>query len=243
MKAKWKITAAALCAAVLLTGVFAAAAGSEGDPLVTLSYLKNVFTGQIQTMVDQSVTAGQEQNKADLEAAINAWDEKVSQAIEGVTGSPAAEEPASFLSAALAEGKSLSFSAGCELIVRSGAPVCSVELLDQTDGTVLAAGSAMAVNHLYYATVEGKLSAPASVITGVVNAGPLNVRAGAGTGYERLGSLNKDTAVVVLDKSISGWYMVSGGGLSGYVSADYIDLNPAAEGGSATLLIRGDYTT
>lgn len=241
MKAKWKIAAAALCAAVLLTGVFAAAAGSEGDPLVTLSYLKNVFTGQIQTMVEQSVTAAQEQNEADLEAAISAWDEKVSQAIENVTEAPAAEEPASFLSAALAEGKSLSFSAGCELIVRSGAPVCSVELLDQTDGTVLAAGSAMAVNHLYYATGEGKLSTPAAVITGVVNAGPLNVRAGAGTGYERLGSLNKDTAVTVLDKSISGWYMISGGGLSGYVSADYIDLDPAGGSGPAALLIRGDY--
>lgn len=242
MARKWKIVVIALCIALLLTGVYAAAAGSEGDPLVTLSYLKNVFTGQIQTMVNEAVTAGQEQNKSDLNAAIDEWDSKVSEAVKEALEAPVVEEPASFVPAALAEGKSISVEAGCEVIVRSGAPVCNVNLIDQTDGSVLEAGKSMKANHLYIAAGAGKITAPSSVVTGVVTSGPLNVRAGAGTGFDRLGTLNEGTVVTVLDSSVSGWYMISGGGLSGYVSADYIELNPSTGSGPADLMIRGDYT-
>ena len=242
MARKWKIVVIALGIALLLTGVYAGAAGSEGDPLITLSYLKNVFTGQIQTMVNEAVTAGQEQNRNDLNAAIDQWDSKVSAAVKDALDAPVVEEPASFEPAPLAEGKSLSFKAGCEIIVRSGSPICSVDLIDQTDGSVLTAGKAMKANHLYFAAKEGKVSAPSSEITGVVNAGPLNVRAGAGTGYNRLGTLDKGTKLTVLDRSVSGWYKITGGGLSGYVSSSYIDLDPVTGSGPADLLIRGDYT-
>lgn len=241
MARKWKIIVIALVVALLLTGVYAAAAGSEGDPLVTLSYLKNVFTGQIQTMVNDAVTAGGEKNKAELDAAINTWDEKVSAAVDEALKTPVVEEPAIFEPVALGDGKSFSVEAGCEIIVRSGAPVCSVDLIDQTDGSLLAAGKEMKVNHLYVAAKAGKITAPSSVITGVVTADLLNVRAGAGTGYARLGTLNKDTEVTVLDRSVSGWYMISGGGLSGYVSADYVEINSSAGSGPADLLVRGDY--
>ncbi len=238
---KWKVIVVALCVALLLTGVYATAAGSEGDPLVTLSYLKNVFTGQIQSMVSNAVAVAQEQNKNDLNAAIDNWNGKIAQAVEEAAKTQVVEEPASFEGADLAEGKSISFEAGCEIIVRSGAPVSSVSLIDQTDGSVLAAGKALAVNHLYLATEAGKLSAPSATVTGVINAGPLNVRAGAGTSYDRLGSLDKGTVVTILDSSVAGWYMISGGGLSGYVSSDYVTLNPATGSGPASLLIRGKY--
>lgn len=242
MARKWKIVVIALCIALLLTGVYAAAAGSEGDPLITLSYLKNVFTGQIQTMVNEAVSAGQEQNKKDLDAAIDEWDSKVSEAVKDALDAPVVEEPASFDPAALGEGKSLSFEAGCELIVRTGAPVCNVNLIDQTDGSVLEAGKAMAANHLYIASEAGKVTAPSSVVTGTVTSGPLNVRAGAGTGFDRLGTLSAGTVVTILDRSVSGWYMITGGGLSGYVSADYVELNPTTGSGPADLLIRGAYS-
>ena len=115
-----------------------------------------------------------------------------------------------------------------------------MELIDQTDGSALAAGKALKANHLYYAVKGGTLSAPSVELTGVVNAGPLNVRAGAGTGYNRLGTLDKGTVVTILDRSVSGWYKISGGGLSGYVSADYVDLNPVTGSGPASLLIRSN---
>lgn len=241
-KRTWKIAAIGLCAAVVLTVAFAAAAGSESDPLITLSYLKNVFTGQVQTMVDDAVAAGHEQNKADLDTAIQEWDAAVSQAVEEALNATKADEPASFTAANMAEGATITIQAGCEIIVRSGSPVCSASLIDQTDGTVLAAGKAMKTNHLYLATETCTFSAPALVVTGVVNAGPLNVRAGGGSSYDALGQLQEGTTVTIVDDSVSGWYQITGGGLAGYVSASYITLNPVSGSGPASFLIRGDYT-
>lgn len=232
----------AICAAVLLTGVFAAAAGGEEDPLITLSYLKNVFTGEIQTMVDEAIAAGQEQNKTDLNAAIQAWDTKVSEAMKDALNTPAQEKPASFVPADMSEGQSITIEAGCEIIVRAGAPVCSADLIDQTDGTVLAAGNTLKQNHSYLATAAGTFSVPTTTVTGKVNVGTLNVRAGAGTGYDRLGSLTEGTVVTIVDKSVAGWFMITGGGLAGYVASDYITLDPTTVYGPVSLLIRGDYS-
>ena len=81
MKRKWKIGVLAVCAAVALTGVFAAAAGSENDPLVTLSYLQNIFTPKVQSMVDESVTKDREQIKTDVDATIQEWEVKINQAV------------------------------------------------------------------------------------------------------------------------------------------------------------------
>ena len=244
MKRKWKITAAAACAVVVLTAAYAAAAGSENDPLITLSYLKNIFTPQVQDMVDQAVETGTAQNKADLDAAIQTWDAEIGQAVQDALNSQVKEEPASFVSVSMANGKALSIEAGCEVILRSGKPVCSADLIDQTDGTVLKAGETLAANHLYLAPESCKFSIPTPVMTGVITASPsLSVRAGAGTGYSRLGTLAKGTVVTILDTSVEGWYMVTGGGLAGYVSSDYVELNPTASYGPAGFLLRGGYTT
>lgn len=242
MKRKWKIAITALCATVALTAVYAAAAGSQDDPLITLSYLKNIFTPQVQTMVDDAVAANTEQNQADLEAAIQAWDEKVSQAVEDAQNSSQAGESASFASVSLASGKTVSLQAGCEIIVRSGSPVCSGPLIDQTSGSVLAAGSAMTANHLYLASDACTVSVPSAAVTGTVNAGPLNVRAGAGSSYSILGTLQEGAVVTIVSDSGNGWYQITGGGLAGYVSASYVDLNPTTSSGSAGLMLRGTYT-
>ncbi len=63
---------------------------------------------------------------------------------------------------------------------------------------------------------------------GTVTQGPLNVRSGAGTGYSRIGTLKAGAAVTILDSSISGWYKVSSGSLTGYVSTQYISLGSSA---------------
>ena len=56
---------------------------------------------------------------------------------------------------------------------------------------------------------------------GTVNAGPLNVRSGPGTDYDRVGALAKGAKVSILE-STDGWYKITVGSLTGYVSAEYI---------------------
>ena len=186
---------------------------------------------------------GTAQNKADLDAAIETWDSEIGQAVQDALNSQIKEEPASFVPASMTDGKSISVVAGCEIIVRSGKPVCSADLIDQTDGTMLKAGEPLSANHLYLASVSCKFSIPTPVVTGVVTASPsLSVRAGAGTSYTRLGTIAKGTVVTIMDSSIEGWYMITGGGLAGYVSSDYVELNPTTSYGPASFLLRGGYT-
>lgn len=59
---------------------------------------------------------------------------------------------------------------------------------------------------------------------GVVNAGPLNVRSGPGTGYDRIGSLKEGSVVTILETS-GGWYKITCGSVSGYISGEYVTLN------------------
>lgn len=242
MKRTWKIGVIGACVAVVLTAAAAAAAGSQDDPLVTLGYLKNIFTPQIESMVDEAVSANGAQNKVDFDAALEEWDARVSEAVEEAANSVVSGNAASFVPASMAQGMTVTVQAGCEVIVRSGAPVCSAALIDQTAGSVLAAGKTMSANHLYLATEACTFSIPVAEVTGVVNAGPLNVRAGAGSSYEILGTLQKGNVVTLVQNDGSGWYLVTCDGLAGYVSADYIDLNPASSSGPVELLVRGEYT-
>lgn len=53
---------------------------------------------------------------------------------------------------------------------------------------------------------------------GVVNTAVLNVRAGAGTNYKKVGSLRSGTTVDILADLGNGWYQIK----SGYISAEYI---------------------
>jgi len=241
MKRKWKIGALAVCAAVALTGVFAAAAGSEGDPLVTLSYLQNIFTPKVQSMVDESVAKDREQIKTDVDATIQEWETKINQAVEDTLKAEKVEEPASFVPLNMAEGTTITLKAGCEFIVRSGAPVCSASLIDQTSGSTLSAGEKTVPNHLYIAMADCTLSAPAITVTGTVTNGPLNVRSGAGTGYSILGQLQKGNTVTI-EGELNNWYMITSGGLAGYVAASYVNVNTATGSGPASLLIRGDHS-
>ncbi len=56
----------------------------------------------------------------------------------------------------------------------------------------------------------------------------LNVRAGAGTTYDKLGTLSEGTAVTATGKA-DGWYQVKYGDKTGYVSAEYVSTKkPAA---------------
>ena len=66
--------------------------------------------------------------------------------------------------------------------------------------------------------------ASAQKTTGVVSEGPLNVRSGPGTKYDRVSSLKEGAVVTILETS-GDWYKISCGSVSGYVSRDYVTVN------------------
>lgn len=76
-------------------------------------------------------------------------------------------------------------------------------------------------------------AAPAAVY-GCVSEGPLNVRSGAGTDNNKVGTLVAGTQVQILSTS-NGWHEVSATGVTGFVSADYIATGEQAAAVSATL--------
>ena len=137
-----------------LAGVALAAGtqGSQSDPLVTLSYLTEKPIPSILAQVDQKITQREEQ----LETQLSGVAEGYIQQMEDKQGGSGAV----FTVVTLTQGQQLVGGAGCELLLRGGTGVCvsdtSPGLIDMTQGSTLANGSALSLNHLYLATVEGR---------------------------------------------------------------------------------------
>lgn len=150
---KLRVFLCALAAAAALTAAVAAAAGgagSQSDPLVTLSYLTETFTGQIMDKVDALIA----QRNAQL----------------GLSGeSPAASGTASvFTAVTLAPGQALYGEAGCEVLLRSGEAVCTASappgLVDATSGGNIENGSPLTANHLYLMTDRRAVSSASGAV-------------------------------------------------------------------------------
>lgn len=110
-------------------------AGSATDPLITLSYLNETFMGQIMDRVDQ----------------------KIAQRNSGLGQSGAGME---FSVVTLSKGQVLTGDIGCEVMLRVGSATCVAAstpgLVDETSGSTLSGGGALAANHLYMMTVENR---------------------------------------------------------------------------------------
>lgn len=139
-KNRWALRALALLAlsAVLMTGVsLAAEAGSDRDPLVTLSYLNETFFNEIMRQVDQKIA------------------QRTGQASPSGGGTSA-----SFTVVTLSQGQTLTGGVGCEVMLRIGSAVCVASsdpgLIDETTAATLAGGGALVQNHLYMMTIEGR---------------------------------------------------------------------------------------
>lgn len=161
---KWKIAAAAACVLFLFTVAYAAGAGGQDDPLVTLSYLNGPFTREVKTMVDQTVT----ERKGEMEQSL-----KNILAEGGGSGGV-------FQVVTLSQGQSLQCQVGCEVMLRVGGAVCgandSVGLIDTTAGTNLQSGGALVQNHLYMATIDGRWVAASSATVKVLVRGPYSIQ-------------------------------------------------------------------
>lgn len=161
-KKKIRTILCVLLAAAGLTAVGAMAsggAGSQSDPLVTLSYLTETFTGQMMEKVDALIT------------------QRNAQLAQEPGGGPALPgESAAYTAVTLAAGQTLFGDAGCEVLLRSGTAVCAASsspgLVDATAGSSLNGGAALQINHLYLMT-DSRAVTTASGATLLVRGGYL----------------------------------------------------------------------
>lgn len=155
MKKLLRFTMIAAAAAILLFAAAALAAGDDpapggqGDPLVTLSYLEQVYTGYISDQILQDVETRAQAIEANLEQRIAALEE-ASREARAVSAS-------TYQLVTLEEGQTLSGDRGIELILRIGeasvAARNSPGLVDATTAGSLEDGQSLEKNHLYMITI------------------------------------------------------------------------------------------
>ena len=145
-------------AALIGVAVAAGQQGSQSDPLVTLSYLQQQALPQVLEDVDEKVAARQQELEDKLSAVADGYVAEVEAAL-GTSGG-GQSGGAVYQVVELSAGQTLTASAACEILLRSGAAACvsdsSPGLVDMTDGSTLANGGALKANHLYLATLEGR---------------------------------------------------------------------------------------
>lgn len=148
LKNKIVAGASVMLALTLIIGVTAVAAsnyGTSSDPLITLSYLNDVFKPDILSKLDEKLATAVK----DIEKN---FDEKISE----VTASSAGE---SFEVVTLTTGQKVTASPGTEIMLRVGSASClssnSPGLIDISTGGTIESGSALTANHMYMVTIEG----------------------------------------------------------------------------------------
>lgn len=152
-------------AALLGVALASGTQGSQGDPLITLSYLTQQFTPSILSQVDSTITARETTLRQQLDAVSKQYVAQVEEKLGtsgGTSGGGASTDTASavYQVVTLTAGQTIVGSEACEFLLRSGTATCvsdsSPGLVDMTDGTTLANGGSLAANHLYLATIEGR---------------------------------------------------------------------------------------
>lgn len=144
-----------LVCVVAVAGISAAATGGDQtDPLVTLSYLTQVFKPEVMEMVDDQVAANEAALTTKLDAAINDYSLQMEQALTQGGGSSS-----SYIVASLAAGQILLPEAGSEVLLCSGTANVALDsasvLFDTTAGSSLDKGGSLKTNHLYVVPLSG----------------------------------------------------------------------------------------
>ena len=156
MKRRKKVAAAFLSAMLLMGVVFSvlvAAQGTQENPLVTLSYLKDIFTPSVLADTQSKITEAERKYAGSLNDKIAAYKAELQQAGTGGTA-------ASFSVVDIPSGKTLWGAVGCEVMLRVGSARCvsqgSPGLINVTAGDILENGGSLQKNHLYMVTVENR---------------------------------------------------------------------------------------
>jgi len=127
-----------------MTVTVASGVGTDDDPLVTLSYLKETFTKEILKQVDEKIADRNDQ---------------IAQQVGGQVGS-GDQTASAFTVVTLSNGQVLMGDIGCEVLLRVGTAVCVAPsapgLIDESSAAVLNNSAALVQNHLYMMTIEGR---------------------------------------------------------------------------------------
>lgn len=166
-------------ACVLLVGTVLAAfaaiatelgAGSQDDPLVTLSYLNEKFRQQILEEVDIKLNDRNFIIMSELQEKISDTKRDILMELGSSYGDENGGVAISFSTVTLSAGQALYGNAGCEVLLRSGSASCISEgrsvpgLVDTTDSTTINDGVALTVNHLYMMTDQRGVLAGSDVV-------------------------------------------------------------------------------
>lgn len=153
-----------ICGVMNVTAAVAVEVGSSEDPLVTLSYLNEVFMKDILGKVDQEI--GQR-------------NQEIVKAMGGQVTGEAGGSVSTFTVVTLANGQVLTGDIGCEVMLRVGSAVCvspsAPGLINETTGTVLNNGGALAANNLYMMTIEGRGVRATAVTTKILVRGTYTI--------------------------------------------------------------------
>ncbi len=152
MKKTGRIVLISLAAALLL-GIAALAVdaatsvGTEDDPLVTLSYINDVFLPHVTDLFRGELEEKEAGLRDQLEERVAALEQAEREAVTGGNG---------FIAVDLEAGQTLTCRQGAELLLRSGSAALQASdgsgLVDTVTSGSLNGGEALTVNHLYLVT-------------------------------------------------------------------------------------------
>lgn len=162
-KNHWGARLAALLLAsyslLLVTVTAAGGAGSESDPLVTLSYLNETFLPQLLGKVDERLEARDKELSSKLDEQVKKDAAALAEQYGANTGATGESDKSdTFTVITLSSGETLYGAVGCEVMLRVGTANCvspsSPGLIDETDASILESGKALTKNHLYMMTID-----------------------------------------------------------------------------------------
>lgn len=170
-----RIVTAVLAALLLLMGVVLAdGAGSQTDPLVTMSYLNQTAIPAIVAQIEGKAEDYRQQLVDEMDAAVRDYSEKMDAALAKQQTEQGGG--ASYAVVTLAKGQQMEMEIGCEVMLRIGSAQCVAPsapgLIDVTTGDAVNNGAALTVNHLCMATIAGRaVKATANTVKVLVRGG------------------------------------------------------------------------
>jgi len=156
MKTKIATGIVILAVIALISGVTLlafAAPGETDDPVITITYLNEVFKEQVM----KDVKSLEQELTQKFDARISALESQL-KADQGGAATPAPGSADSFSVVTLRNGQSITCSVGTEIMLRIGTASgfgTEPALVNYTDGATLSSGSALKVNNMYLVTLEG----------------------------------------------------------------------------------------
>lgn len=180
---KWSIWLTCVLVAVMMIaglGVIAAEYGSQSDPLVTLSYIEKVLLPNAQKDVDKTVSNAMEEFEdalSDSDKTIQSYIDKklrsfasgdvdeelidaIAASVLGQAGGSVTAGEVSWSVIQVPAGRTVVCEVGVQAILRVGQATCVAAgtpgLIDLSNGETLENGGALAANHLYTASIQGR---------------------------------------------------------------------------------------